>query len=100
MLHKIGHLTKRLVSVLSGLLGTVLGLGSGWMFFWGFVGNMLNVAVLVGFLFSWVVFSAVTDELDSVKKKVLASLLIPAFIVGFTMVLLWLIRNAPRLRVY
>jgi predicted tellurium resistance membrane protein TerC len=83
---------KDVVKTVTAFLGSVLGILTALMFLAGFVGSSTNISTLVGFIMSWVVFSIVTDELDSSIKKVLAAIGLPPLVVGLVISIIYLMQ--------
>ena len=77
---------KNTIRAITGILGTILTIITALSFLQGFSANLQNVYTILGFLLCWAVFSALSDELDSVLKKGLASVGIPAVIIGLVIV--------------
>lgn len=78
---------KNTIRAITGLLGAILSIISALSFLQGFSANSQNLGTIVGFLVCWAIFSALTDEFDTVLKKTLASIGIPAVIIALIIVL-------------
>jgi hypothetical protein len=77
MFDELARDARNIIRTITATLGSVLSIITALSFLSGFAANSQSIGAIIGFLACWGIFSVLTDELDSVLKKTLASLGIP-----------------------